>query len=343
VKRLRVLVLMHSDLVPPESPPRTKDPLPYQSELDVLSGLAELGHDARALGLSDDLGTLRRATEEFQPDISFNLLEEFHDVAAYDQHVVGYLELLRRAYTGCNPQGLMLARDKALTKKILSYHRVSVPAFCVFPQKRRIVRPRRLAFPLIVKSVSEEGSAGIAQASLVRNDEKLAERVLFIHESLGTDVIAEEFIEGRELYVGVMGNERLESFPIWEMFFDDIPPDVVPIATSHVKWNPKYQKRHGIRTGPAATLPDGLERSIQRLCKRLYRILQLSGYARMDLRLRSDGKVYIIEANPNPNLSSDEDFAESAKKAGIEYPALLQRILNLGLRYQPPWKVVQQQ
>ncbi len=341
MKRLRVLALMHVDLVPPENAGKRawKEPPPYKCELDVLDGLEELGHETHALGLSDDLAVLRRAVEEFKPDIAFNLLEEFHGVATYDQHVVAYLELLRRAYTGCNPRGLMLARDKALSKKILTYHRIQVPDFSVFPMKRVVKRPRRLDFPLIVKSVTEEGSLGISQASLVHNDEKLAERVGFIHESIGTDAIAEEFIEGRELYVGVMGNERLESFPIWEMFFQDMAPDAVPIATARVKWSPSYQKRHGIRTGPATNLPDGAAQRIARICKRLYRILELSGYARIDLRLTADGRVYVLEANPNPNLSYGEDFAESAHKAGITYAPLLQRILNLGTRYVPPWKV----
>jgi len=340
MRKLRVLALMHADLVPPENAPRrgSKDPLAYQCELDVLDGLSELGHETRALGLSDDLAALRLGVEEFQPDIAFNLLEEFHGVATYDQHVVAYLELLRRAYTGCNPRGLMLARDKALSKKILTYHRILVPAFAVFPMKRVVKRPRRLDFPLIVKSVTEEGSLGISQASLVHNDEKLAERVAFIHESIGTDAIAEEFIEGRELYVGVMGNERLESLPIWEMFFEDMAPDAVPIATARVKWSPSYQKRHGIRTGHAADLPEGAAQRIARICKRLYRILELSGYARIDLRLAPDGRVYVLEANPNPNIANAEDFAESANKAGVAYAPLLQRILNLGTRYEPPWK-----
>jgi D-alanine-D-alanine ligase len=340
MKRLRVLVLVHADLVPPEDAARrsTEEMAEWKLEYDVLSGLGEIGHEARALGLSDDLAVLRRAVEEFQPEIAFNLLEEFHGVATYDQHVVAYLELLRRAYTGCNPRGLMLARDKALSKKILTYHRIPVPDFYVFPMNRVVKRPRRLDFPLIVKSVSEEGSLGISQASLVHSDQKLKERVEFIHQSIGTDAIAEEFIEGRELYVGILGNDRLEAFPIWEMFFDDMPSDSVPIATRRVKWDQRYQKRHGIRTGHATDLGDTTRR-IERICKRLYRILGLNGYARIDLRLTPDGRIFVLEANPNPNIAYGEDFAESAHKAGVTYAPLLQRIVNLGLRYTPPWKL----
>ena len=343
MKKLRVLILMREDVVPPESADdmtkKEKERAPWKAEYDVRTGLEALGHEVRALGLSDDLGLLRRAIEEWDPQITFNLLEEFHNVATYDQHVVAYLELLRKAYTGCNPTGLMLARDKALSKKILSYHRILVPDFGVFPLKRAVKRPKRLKLPLIVKSVNEEGSAGISQASLVETDEKLAERVEFIHEHIGTDAIAEEFIEGRELYVGVLGNDRLQTFPTWEIYFDKMPEDAVRIATAKVKWDQEYQKRHGIKSGPAAELPSGAEEKILRICKRVYRTLTLSGYARMDLRLSPDGRVYVLEANPNPNLESEDDFAEAAKKGGIDYQQLLARILAHGLAYVPPWKI----
>jgi D-alanine-D-alanine ligase len=340
MKKPRVLVLMHEDLVPPESIEglSAKEVAPYKSEYDVSAGLQNLGHEVRPLGLSSDLGVLREAITQWNPDITFNLLEEFHGVAVYDQHVVGYLELMRKPYTGCNPRGLLLAHDKALTKKILSYHRIRVPDFAVFPMGKVVKRPKRLKFPLLVKSVSEEGSVGIAQASVVHNDEKLTERVQFIHQQTATDAIAEEYIEGRELYVGVIGNQRLETFPTWEMFFRNMPEDTVRIATEKVKWDHDYQKKHGIETGPAENLDPAVDSQIAHLCKRVYRTLSLSGYARMDLRLTAEGKVYVLEANPNPNLEYGEDFAESAEKAGVSYEKLLSRIVNLGLSYQAPWQ-----
>jgi len=338
--KLRVLVLMHEDLVPPASIEglTAKEIAPYKSEYDVSAGLQNIGHEVRPLGLSSDLGVLREAITEWHPDIMFNLLEEFHGVAVYDQHVVGYLELMRKPYTGCNPRGLMLAHDKALTKEILSYHRIRVPDFAVFPRGKVVKRPKRLKFPLLVKSISEEGSVGIAQASIVHNDEKLTERVEFIHQQTSTDAIVEEYIEGRELYVSVIGNQRLEIFPTWEMFFHNMPEDTARIATAKVKWDYEYQKKHGIDTGPADKLEPAVADQIARVCKRVYRILSLSGYARMDLRLTPDGKVYVLEANPNPNLEYGEDFAESAEKAGISYEKLLSRILSLGLNYQAPWQ-----
>jgi D-alanine-D-alanine ligase len=340
---LRVLVLMHKDLVPPEDPASApeKDRERWQCELDILGALKKLKHEARALGVQSDLGVIRDAIQQWKPHIAFNLLEEFDGVAVYDQHVVSFLELMRQPYTGCNPRGLTLARDKALTKQILSWHRIRVPGFAVFPVGRKVRPPRRLPYPLMVKSVSEEASLGIAQASIVSSDAKLVERVEFVHAQLGTDAIAEQYIEGRELYVALLGNQRLTTFPIWEMFFGKLPDDVAPIATAKVKWDKKYQQKIGLTTAAAKDLPPALEQGIQRVCRRVYRVLGLSGYARIDLRLAPDGQVHVIEANPNPNLEASEDFAASAKAAGVDYRTLIQRILQHGLARHPDWKVAE--
>jgi D-alanine-D-alanine ligase len=195
-----------------------------------------------------------------------------------------------------------------------------------------------LEFPLLVKSVVEDASLGISQASIVADDEALADRVGFVHDSVGSDAIAEQYIEGRELYVGILGNQRLQTLPVWEMVFEKMPDDVARIATARVKWDPKYQKKHGIATSVAKDLPAGIDARISKLCKRVYRALNMSGYARMDLRLRPDGRVYVLEANANPNLEYGEDFAESAEQVSIAYETLLQRIINLGLRYRAPWE-----
>jgi D-alanine-D-alanine ligase len=173
----------------------------------------------------------------------FNLMEAFAGVTTFDQNVVSYLELLRLPYTGCNPRGLVLARDKALSKKLLAYHRIRVPEFAVVRPGRKPVLPKRLTFPMIVKSVFFEASAGISQASVVENHEQLARRVSFIHEKLGTAAIVEQFVDGRELYIGVVGNETLEVFPVWEMSFDRMPDNRWKIATERVKWsNPSIRR-----------------------------------------------------------------------------------------------------
>jgi D-alanine-D-alanine ligase len=226
-----------------------------------------------------------------------------------------------------------LADDKVLAKKLLRYHRILSPDFAVFPRRRSVRRPRRLGFPLIVKSTTEHGSSGIAQASHVTNDEKLAERVEFIHTQIGTDAVAEEYIEGRELYIGVIGNHRLQTFPVWEMRFEKLPDNALRIATERVKWDLEYQKRRGIKTGAARGLPEGVADRVTKLAKRVYRILGMNGYARMDFRLTEDGRLFLLEPNPNPDLARDEDFAESAKAVGVGYDKLIGKILRLALQY----------
>lgn len=341
MKPLRVLMLMHEDLVPPETIAGLSDTkvAPFKTEYDVWACLSNLGHTVMKLGVRSDLGVIRDAIEQFEPHITFNVLEEFHGVAVYDHHVVSFLELMKKPYTGCNPRGLLLAHDKALSKAILAHHRIRVPDFAVFPVGRKVFRPRRLGYPLLVKSLTEDGSVGIARASIVNDDEKLAERVEFVHRYNGTDAIAESYVEGRELYVGVMGNLRLQTFPIWEMSFDNLPDDAPAIATSKVKWDRSYQKKVGVRTQAAKDLPEAQRQAIQNMCKRAYRTLNLSGYARMDLRLDAEGRVFLIEANPNPQLAFGEDFADSAAASGVNYEELIGKIISLGLSYRPAWQV----
>jgi D-alanine-D-alanine ligase len=187
---------------------------------------------------------------------------------------------------------------------------------------------------MIVKSLDEEASRGISQASIVWDDEDLAARVEFVHRNVG-HAIAEQYVEGRELTVGVLGNERLRTFPVWELSFANLPEGTEPIATERVKWDRAYQRKLGVTTGPA-DLPDDVAKRIDRLARRTFRALALSGYARLDLRLSEDGRVHVIEANPNPDLTDDEDFALAADRAGLIYPKLVQRIMNLGMRYRAP-------
>jgi D-alanine-D-alanine ligase len=336
MKRLRVVVLMHKDLVPPEQVNgHDLKTVEWRTEHDVVSTLKKLGHEVLPLGVKSELAVIHSAIEEWKPDIAFNLLEEFDGVAVYDQHVVSYLELLHLPYTGCNPRGLMLARDKALTKKVLSFHRIPYPEFIEVPQGRTAKRPKWLPFPLIVKSVSEEASLGISQASIVEDDDKLSERVAFIHNSVGSGALIERYIEGREFYVGIIGNGQLQVLPVWELIMDKLPEDAKRIATERVKWSRKYQQKYGITSREANNLLEGKAEDIQNLAKRVYRALGLSGYARVDMRMTVDGQLYVLEANPNPQIAEDEDFADSAKKADYHYKELLQELLNVGLRWRP--------
>jgi D-alanine-D-alanine ligase len=336
MRKIRVLALLHDYLIPPDDiTGHDLLTVDWKTEYDVVSSLRDMGHEVQILGIKDDLSVIRQAMTDWKPHIAFNLLENLHEVAVFDQNVVSYLELLRLPYTGCNSRGLMLSRDKALTKMLLTYHRIPVAESVVFRVGRAVHRPKRLAFPLIVKSLTQDASIGISQASVVEDDASLRERVKFIHRSIGTDAIVERYIEGRELYVGILGNLRLRVFPVWELQFTKMPEDVRRIATERVKWSAKYQKKHGITTGPAKDLPEGLADHIQRLCRRVYRTLEMSGYARIDLRLDPEGRVYVLEANANPQLAYGEDFAESAEAAGMSYENVLQEIINTGLRWRP--------
>lgn len=337
MKKKRILVLVREGLEPPDSiDGMSNDEVyvaPWKTEYDVVVTLRELGYQVRVLGIFDELAALREIINEWKPHVAFNLLEEYAGKVLYDQNVVSYLELMGVSYTGCNPRGLIIARDKALSKKLLAYHRIRVPKFAVLPRGHRIRRPKNLGFPLFVKSVMEDASFGISQASLVKNDDALADRVRFVHESTGKDAIVEEFVEGRELYVGVIGNKRLLTFPVWELLFEKKPDDQPLIATARAKWNLRYQKKWGIISRRAKDLPEELTEKIQQRSKQIYRHLGLSGYARLDFRLNQNGVLYFLEANPNPQLAYGEDFAESAEKMGIPYEKLIERIISLGLRW----------
>jgi D-alanine-D-alanine ligase len=334
MKRLRVLVLMHPDLMPPESSKgyTEQEINVWKTEYDVVTTLRAAGHDVRPLGVRDELKPIRDEIEAWKPDVVFTLLEEFRGEAIYDQNVVSFLELMHVPYTGCNPRGLMLARGKDLSKTLVHYHRIPVPAFAVFPMGRKVRRPPRLAMPLIVKSLIEDGSMGISQASVVDSDDKLKERVAFIHERIGTAAIAEQYIEGRELYVGVLGNDRLRVLPVWELKFTKMAQGDWPIATEKVKHDPDYQERRGILHGPAKDLAPELSARIQRTAKRIYRTLGLDGYARIDFRLTASGVPYFLEANPNPEIAESQEFSSAAKLDGIKYLDMLHRILALGMR-----------
>lgn len=334
MKSLRILALAHPDLIPPDNMAELSEEEAYvwKTEYDVSQTLKASGHEVRMLGVQTELAPIRDAVEEWKPDIVFNMLEEFHGESLYAQNVVALLELLRVPYTGCNPRGLMLARGKDLSKKLLKYHRVPVPAFAVFPIGKKVRRPGRLKFPLIVKSLWEDASLGISQASIVDSDEKLAERVGFIHKRLNTPAIAEEFIEGREIYVGVLGNDRIQVLPVWELSFSNLADGAHAIATEKVKHDPIYQEKRGILQGPAQDLSPKTVTKIRTLAKRIAHTLELDGYGRIDFRLSKDNTPYFIEANPNPEIAESQEYAQAALHAGISYGDLLNKIVTLGLK-----------
>lgn len=332
-KKLKVLALfdavrattLNQDLTPEL---KTAD---WKTEAGVLAALNELGYPNEHLAIFDDLDLLRQKLQTFSPDVIFNLADQFRNNRAFDQHIASFLAMTGIPFTGCGSTGLTLCKHKGISKKILSYHRIHTAEFITIPRGKRIVRPKRLRFPILIKPLKEEASYGISQASFVETDEQFRERVEFIHGKLDNDVIAEEYIEGRELYVSIMGNHRLQVFPIRELVFREVPPDEPKIATYKAKWDEAYRERWGLENRFADGLDPAVVREIEAVCKRVYHLLTIDGYARLDLRLTAKNEVYVIEANPNPILAPDEDFAQSALKTGLAYPQLIDRIARLGL------------
>src|SRR6478609_561778 len=302
----------------------------WKTEADVMNALGAMGHTPEHLAIYDDVDLLRQKLEMCAPDVLFNLVEQFRNKSEFDQNIASFLEMQGLPFTGCGSTGLTLCKHKGISKKILSYHRIHTPDFVTFARGKRFGRPKRLRFPILVKPLKEEASYGISQASFVETDEQFKERVAFVHEKFDNDAIAEDYIEGRELYVSLMGNHRLQVFPIRELVFREVPPDEPKIATYKAKWDEAYRQRWGLENRYAEGLEPALVRNIEAACKRIYHLLTIDGYARLDLRLNARNELYFIEANPNPILAPDEDFAQSALKAGVAYPQLIDRIARLG-------------
>ena len=303
----------------------------WETEANVMAALGELGYTAEHLAIFDDVDLVRQKMENFQPDVLFNLVEQFKNNPGFDQNIVSLLEMQGVPFTGCGSTGLTLCKHKGISKKILGHHGILTPNFVVIPRGQRIGGPRQLKFPILVKPVKEEASYGISRNSFVQNDEQFRERIAFVHEKYKSDAIAEEYIDGRELYVSIIGNVRLTVFPIRELAFKEVPPNEPKIATYRAKWDEKYRKRWGLEGQFAENLDRALVKEIEQTCKAIYRLLTIDGYARIDLRQSPENKLYFIEANPNPHLAADEDFAQSALKAGLRYPQLIQALIRLGM------------
>ncbi len=298
------------------------------TEADVLHSLCRLGHAVETLAVFDDVVPIVEMVKSFDPDVVFNLTESFHDSRIHEPSIPALLSLLKVRYTGSGPDGLMLCKDKALAKKVLAYHGVRVPHSVVSARGNPRRKLDELGFPAFVKPLGHESSDGISQSSFVRNEQEGLDRARFIHDSLQSDALIEEYIEGRELYVSVMGNRRLTVFPPREIFFENMPEGAPKFATYKAKWDDAYRKKWGIRNGPPAPLPEGVDQQLDSIARSVYRSLKIRGLGRIDFRLKPDGEVVVLEANPNPSLAEEDDFAQSALAAGLSYRALLQKILR---------------
>ena len=332
-KRYKVLVLFDTAGTPPADQDFTKELKTddWAAEAHVIDALKKLGHEVRTIGVWDEPGMIIDEIKANPPDVVFNLTEHFNAVSAYDRNVAGLLEMLGVPYTGSSPTGLTLCKNKGMAKEILTYHKIRVPNFAIFAPNATIKRPSRLRFPLFIKPVAEEASYGIALDSFVETDEAFEERIRFIHERMNQAALAEEYIAGREIYVSLLGNDKLRVFPFREVIFTEVPEGQPRFSTFKAKWDDAYRKRWGIQNVFAEPFPDGITQRIVKICKAVYRALRIRGYGRIDLRVTHEGEIVILEANPNPNIEREDEFAQSALKSGLSYPRLVQRILKLAL------------
>src|SRR5947209_13965205 len=301
-----------------------------EAEYDVARALMAQGHDVLMVGVAEPLGGTLERLAAFQPKLVFNGCESFRGQARHEYALAAVLEMHGYRYTGSPPTALLVARNKSRTKKILAYHGIRVPAFAEFHAGEKPLRPSELRFPLIVKPLLEDASIGIAQASVVENDDDLAERVKFIQEKFQQAAIVEELIEGRELYAGLLGNEKLQVLPLVELTFGESNGDH-RIATYKAKWDEDYRKRKKIRNVFAKGLADDVTTKIADICTTAFHALWLQDYGRVDLRLTHDNEVYVLEVNPNPFLAYENEMADAAEKAGLSYADFIERIVTEAL------------
>lgn len=299
-----------------------------EAEYEVAEALIANGHEVFLVGFHDNLRHLLDRLESFEPELVFNASESFMGKARYDYGVTALLEMKGYRYTGSPPEALLLARDKATSKKILSYHSVNVPRFAVYAPGEKIEPREGVDFPLIVKPTHEDASVGISQASVVGDLDSLQERVSFIHRNLDQPAIAEELIDGRELYVGILGNRELQLLPTVEITFDKIEEPAKRIATYSAKWDLEYRQRWGIKNIFARRIGETALEEIQRAAILAYRALELRDYGRIDMRLTSDQRVYVLEVNPNPYIAFGEDMANAAERIGLDYYEFIERIVS---------------
>jgi len=304
-----------------------------EMEYQVADALRERGHDVALIGVTDDLGYLVRCLDEQQPELVFNCAEAFHGNATLEYLMPGVLDAEGYRYTGSPPMALLVSRNKAMSKKVLAWHGIRVPRFVTWRPGEPVAAPADLDFPLIVKPLQSDASVGIAQASVVQDEDALRERVALVHERFRQPAIAEQFVDGRELYVSLLGNgDRLDILPITEMVFDRSTPATERIATRQAKWNEGYRARRGIRNVFARPIARATRGRMEEICRAAFRALWLRDYARLDVRLAPDGEVWFLEANANPFISYGHDMAHAAEKAGMDYYHFVQRLVDEAIR-----------
>jgi D-alanine-D-alanine ligase len=299
---------------------------------NVSEAITRLGHEPILQGVYDNILPLIFNIKRKKPDLVFNLLESFRQQRRYEGALAGLFDLLQVPYTGCSSDALTLCRNKAYTKQLLRQYKIKFPRSVVFPRGKTNRSLKKLTFPMIVKPLGLEGSDGIAQASFVEDEKACIDRVKTIHSKYHSDALAEEYVEGREIYAGILGLDKLTALPLREMLFTNFPDDRPKFATFQAKWNSDFRKKWGIKNTFAKNIDEKVQAEIEEISKTAFRALELSDFARLDLRLTDKNEIYVIEVNPNPNISNDDEIAYAAQRLGISYDQLIQRLLDYGKR-----------
>jgi D-alanine-D-alanine ligase len=319
---LKITVLTYLDSEDENS--KEYDPVVPQ----VARTLRRLGHRVSILGVHGDVNRLIAGLKRRRPDLVFNLMEMFGDDVFGDIPVTGLLDLLGLRYTGSGPGELYLSQDKGLTKKLLAFEDILYPRFAVFSRDTAFETGGNLRMPLFVKPLRSDASLGIGGKSLVHDAVALMERVAAIHKELEDSALAEEYIDGREFYVGVLGNAQPKALPPIEVDFTGFPEGVPKVMDSKAKWDERSKEYKGTRS-VIANLPDELRARLQKVAVDAYRALRVKDYGRVDLRLTETGEIYVLEVNASCYLEKSSEFAMAAAASGLDYPRLIERIVNL--------------
>ncbi len=332
--KLKILVLYDRVLVDDSEESVTGDKAPVVRTLDkkeveeeVAEALTKLGHDPVLYELDGTQKSLL-GLAKVECDLVFNLVESFADDDTADFKIAAFLELLGKNYTGTGTHGLMLAQDKAVAKKIFAFHGILTPTFAK-SFRGRLDFSHDLQFPVIVKPAREDGSIGIEFSAVVNSIRELMERMDWLHANFDSPVLIEEYIEGREMYVGVLGNDNAEALPTVELDLSKLPDGTPRIAAAEVKWGKGTKAYRDTKSAIANDLPEETALAVQQTAIAAYQALELRDYGRVDMRLQADGRVQVIEVNPNPWLSSRAEFAMAARKAGRTYTRLIGEIIEL--------------
>ena len=300
----------------------------------IVEALHEEGFDARSVNLNDNAATLLNVVTQSPPDAVFNLVEFFHNDLHREGAVAGFYELFRMRYTGASAFCLFLCRRKGLTKKLLLQNGLATPSFIVLESPE--VDPNHgLHYPLIIKPSWQDGSAGVESDSVVYDFAGLASQLDGVFDRYGAPILVEEFIEGTELHVSILGNDPPVALPLIEYDFSELDDDHPPVITYDIKWNPLVLPYHKVHSVCPARIDSAIEEQVRDIALKAYNATFCRDYARIDMRLGKDGIPYILEVNPNPDLTEGVSFMESAETAGLSFSETLKRIVNYALERAP--------